>query len=319
MHDRSSTSDIHPELRGIARVLPRGLTPRSLRVVRAIEGVQSRMAPVLTRLPRRRRHQVEVVELDGCSMRVHRPHPGFRADVHPALLWIHGGGFVIGSAAQEDAWCRRVASELGAVVASIEYRRAPEHPFPVPLEDCHRCLVALAGRDDVDAERVAIGGASAGGGLAAALALLARDRGEVRPVLQLLSYPMLDDRTVLRDDVDERGLRMWNNSSNELGWRSYLGSPPGSDGVSRLAAPARCEDLADLPATWLGVGELDLFLDEDLAYAERLRAAGVTCEVHLVDGAFHAFDYLAPHTAISREFRRRQIEQLSNALNGARP
>lgn len=316
----SDTHDpqVHPELRTIAKVLPRGLSTRSLGLVRRVEAAAGAAAPVLARLPRRRRHEVEVVELDGCSMRVQRPHPGFRAEVHPALLWIHGGGYVIGSAAQEDAWCRRVASELGAVVASVEYRRAPEHPFPVPLEDCHRCLVALAARDDVDAERVAIGGASAGGGLAAALALLARDRGEVRPVLQLLSYPMLDDRTVLRDDIDERGLRMWNNSSNQLGWRSYLGSEPGGDDVSGLAAPARHQDLSGLAPAWIGVGTLDLFLAEDLAYADRLRAAGVGCEVHVVDGAFHAFDYLAPRTAISRELRRRQIEQLSSALNGAR-
>jgi acetyl esterase/lipase len=315
--NESNDPEIHPELRTIAKVLPRGLSTRSFGIVRRVEAAAGAAAPVLARLPRPRRAQVEVVELDGCSMRVHLPHPGFRAEIHPALLWIHGGGYVIGSAAQEDAWCRRVASELGAIVASVEYRRAPEHPFPTPLEDCHRCLVALAARDDVDAQRVAIGGASAGGGLAAALALLARDRGEVTPVLQLLSYPMLDDRTVLRDDIDERGMRMWNNASNELGWRSYLGSSPGSDDVSGLAAPARCENLAELPATWLGVGSLDLFLDEDLVYAERLRAAGVGCQVHLVDGAFHAFDYLAPRTAISREFRRRQIEQLSSALNGA--
>lgn len=310
-------ADIHPELRGVAKVLPRGLSPTSLRVVRAVEGVQARVAPMLARVPRRGRDEVEVVELDGCSMRVHLPHPGFRAAVRPALLWIHGGGFVMGSAAQDDAFCRRVASELGAVVASVEYRRAPEHPFPVPLEDCHRCLVALAARDDVDAQRVAIGGASAGGGLSAALALLARDRGEVTPALQLLSYPMLDDRTVRRRDLDEDGYRLWNNSSNLLGWRSYLGREPGGEDVSGLAAPARHQDLSGLPPAWIGVGTLDLFLDEDRAYAERLRGAGVPCTLHVTDGAFHAFDYLAPRSSVSREFRAQQIEQLSRVLNGA--
>ena len=127
------------------------------------------------------------------------------------MLWIHGGGYVIGSAAQDDAVCRHLAHELGRLVAAVDYRLAPEHPFPVPLHDCHDALVWLANRGDVDADRVAIGGASAGGGLAAALALLARDRAEVRPAFQLLSYPMLDDRTALRTDIDERHFRLWNN------------------------------------------------------------------------------------------------------------
>lgn len=235
-------------------------------------------------------------------------------DPLPALLWIHGGGYVMGTAAQDDSLCRSLADQLGAVVASVEYRRAPEHPFPTPLEDCHDVLVWLAGQDDVDAERVAIGGASAGGGLAAGLALLARDRWQVQPVLQLLVYPMLDDRTVLRRDLDERGYRLWNNASNLMGWRSYLAAEPGSPELPAHAVPARAEDLTGLPPAWLGVGTLDLFLDEDLAYADRLRDAGVPCELTVIDGAFHAFDRLAPRSTPARQFRAAQVASLSSAL-----
>lgn len=310
---------VHPELRTLARILPRGLSQRSLRVVRGIETVQSRVAPSMARvMPAARRHEVEVVALgDGAGVRLHRPRLAVPGPL-PALVWIHGGGYVIGTAAQDDALCRRFADELGAVVASVEYRRAPEHPFPAPLEDCHDALAWVAGRDDVDASRVAIGGASAGGGLAAALAQLAHDRGQVQPVLQLLSYPMLDDRTVRRADLDERGFRLWNNRSNELGWRSYLGVEPGSDQVPDHAVPARRVDLTGLPSTWLGVGSLDLFKDEDLAYAERLRAAGVPCTVELVEGAFHGFDQLAPGSSISRAWRESQLRSLAAAFTPAR-
>jgi acetyl esterase/lipase len=305
---------IHPELRRLARFLPRGLSPRTLRAVRRIESLQARAEPTITRLvPASRRRPVETVDLGGAGARVHRPSTP-PTDPLPALLWIHGGGYVMGTAAQDDSLCRSLADQLGAVVASVEYRRAPEHPFPTPLEDCHDVLVWLAGQDDVDAERVAIGGASAGGGLAAGLALLARDRGQVQPVLQLLVYPMLDDRTVLRRDLDERGYRLWNNASNLMGWRSYLGTEPGSAELPAHAVPARAEDLSGLPPAWLGVGTLDLFLDEDLAYAARLQEAGVPCELTVIDGAFHAFDRLAPRSTPARAFREAQRASLEGAL-----
>jgi acetyl esterase/lipase len=299
----TNAPSIHPELRTLSKVLPRGLGPRSVRVVRAIERI----------VPASSRHGVEVVDLGGAAVRVHRPRVAVPGPL-PALLWIHGGGYVIGTAAQEDAFCRRFADELGAVVAAVEYRVAPEHPFPTPLEDCHDALVWLAGTDEVDPARVAIGGASAGGGLAAALAQLALDRGQVDPVFQLLTYPMLDDRTARRDDLDERGFRLWNNASNDFGWRSYLGATPGSDEVPDGAVPARRDDLVGLAPAWIGVGTQDLFHDEDLAYAERLRAAGVPCQVEVVEGAFHAFDYLAPTSSISRRFRDSQLDSLAGAF-----
>ena len=146
----------------------------------------------------------------------------------PALLWIHGGGYVMGTAWQDDAACRHFAEELGIVVAAPDYRLAPEHRFPHPLHDCYAVLDWLSRQPYVDGARIAVGGGSAGGGLAAGLALLARERHAIQLAFQLLAYPMLDDRTVVRSDIDERRFRMWNNKANRFGWQSYTGQEPGS-------------------------------------------------------------------------------------------
>ena len=153
------------------------------------------------------------------SVRLHQPSGAESRG--PALLWIHGGGYMLGHAAQDDGLCRRFARELGITVAAVDYRLAPAHPYPAPLEDCYAALVSLAGQPSVDEGRIAVAGASAGGGLAAALALLARDRREISLAAQLLLYPMLDDRTADRPDPDARHRRLWNNTSNRLGWTAY--------------------------------------------------------------------------------------------------
>jgi acetyl esterase/lipase len=277
------------------------------------------MFPLMRRLEplMERRSPPEGVESEAVGsvqIRLHRP-PDSASVPYPAVLWIHGGGFIMGSPAQDDAVCQVFARKLGALVAAVRYRRAPEHPFPAALHDCHEGLEWLAKRDDVDQARIAIGGASAGGGLAAALALLARERGVVSPCFQLLSYPMLDDRTVLRTDLDERYFRLWNCEANRFGWTSYLGGEPGAPGVSSLAAPAREENLSGLPPAWVGVGTLDLFFDEDVAYAKRLRTSGVPCDVHVVEGAFHGFDSVAAKAGITRAFRMEQVQALASALN----
>ena len=144
---------------------------------------------------------------------------------------------MLGSAAQDDSVCRHFAETLGIVVAAVEYRLAPDHEFPVPLHDCYAALTWLTRQRSIDPARIAVGGASAGGGLAAALALLAHERGEVEPAFQLLSYPMLDDRTATRTDIDESMFRLWNNKANRFGWQAYTGCRPGSDGIGGLAAP----------------------------------------------------------------------------------
>jgi acetyl esterase/lipase len=289
--------EIHPDLRRVARFAPRQIVyPWSL--------------PLLRRLPIANRSSddgVDVVDLpSGAGARLYRPTAA--AAPTAALLWIHGGGYLLGSPEQDDALCRRYVQRLGIVVAAARYRLAPEHPYPIPLQDCYQVLTWLAGLPGVDADRIAIGGASAGGGLAAALGFLARDRGEVSPVLQVLSYPMLDDRTV-GPDLDKPGFRLWNTRSNRFGWTSYLG---GADPA--VAVPARRTDLAGLAPAWLGVGTLDLFCAEDLAYAARLNAAGVECEVHEVPGAFHGFDGLAPKAAVSQAYFDSTCASLRRAL-----
>ncbi|PXX05195.1 alpha/beta hydrolase [Mycolicibacterium moriokaense] len=296
------SSDFHPELRRIARFAPRQpVSSRTFPVIRALSRLQELRAP----------DDVEVLTLaSGVGVRLYRPAnaqgPG------PALLWIHGGGYVIGRAVQDDALCRRFARALGATVASVEYRLAPEHPYPTPVEDCYSALTWLARLPAVDPKRVAIGGASAGGGLAAALAFVARDRGEVPVAAQLLVYPMLDDRSAIRTDVDDSGHRLWSLSSNRFGWDAYLG-----DADRNVAVPARREDLRGLPPAWVGVGTLDLFHDEDLAYAERLNAAGVPCEVEVVAGAFHGFDAVAAKAEVSQSFFKSQCAMLLRALEPA--
>lgn len=298
-------SAFHPDLRRIARVLPRGGGERMLRLGRPLERVR-RGRPAAG---------IEIVPVDYARVRVHSAPLGTR-EPGPALLWIHGGGYVGGSARQDDKLCRRFAEQLGIIVAAVDYRLAPEHPFPAGLEDCYGALGWLAQRNDVDADRIAIGGASAGGGLAAALALLVQERSEINLAMQLLSYPMLDDRTVVRRDIDERHLRLWSNRSNDYGWRSYLAAPPGSTGVTGLAAPARHDDLSGLPPTWMGVGTFDLFFDEDVRYAERLRANGVRCGLDVVEGAFHGFDVVAPRAPVSRRYFAAQVDALRAGLGG---
>jgi acetyl esterase/lipase len=299
------SEDFHPDFRWIAPWLPR-------QTVSASTLKWSRLGERLQRPDRAGRGE-EIEQLGPITVHVFRP-PVREVGPVGALLWVHGGGYVLGTSAMDRKFCARVADELGIIVAAVNYRRPPEHPFPTPLYDCHDALEWLASLPEVDPSRVAIGGMSAGGGLAAALALLARDRGVVAPAFQLLSCPMLDDRTSTRTDLDESHVRLWNNTANRFGWESYLGTAPGSPDVSALAAPARHEDLSGLPPAWLGVGTCDIFLDEDVAYATRLQDAGVPCELLIVPGVFHGFDSLWPRAAVSRQFRDAQVSALRAAL-----
>ncbi|MBX7453887.1 alpha/beta hydrolase [Mycolicibacterium sp. 3033] len=264
----------------------------------------------LTRFAPTVREGVEFVRITpSAAVRLHRPatertHGG-------ALLWIHGGGYVIGTAAQDDKLCQRFAHRLGLPVASVDYRLAPKHPFPAALEDCYSALAWLARLPGIDPGGIAIGGASAGGGLAAALALLARDRKEVTPLFQLLVYPMVDDRPSRHPGLESPHYRMWSEKSDRLGWRAYL---KGADPTS--AVPARCDDLSKLAPAWIGVGTVDPLYAQDVDYAQRLRGAGVPCELDIVEGAFHGFDVIAPKTGVARSFFERQCEALQAAFAG---
>ena len=291
----------HPDLHG-ARWLPRGVGhPLLVRLMRRLPLPSLRLPPHLALGERR-------VD-DAGDVRVRIIAPRASDSPRPALLWIHGGGYVLGSARQDDALCARFADRLAAVVVSVDYRLAPEHPFPTPLEDCFAAFEFVhrhANELGIDPARLVIGGASAGGGLAAALTLLVHDRERPAPVLQLLVYPMLDDRTVLKS-VDGRFHRLWNQKSNAYGWRCYLGREPGSPEITDHAAPARRASFAGLPPAWIGVGTLDLFHDEDLAYAARLREAGVLTSVEIVEGAFHGFDAVMANRPVSGRFFDAQV------------
>lgn len=242
--------------------------------------------------------------------------PAGRQAVLPAILWIHGGGFCLGDVAGEDARVAELVRAVNCVALSVEYRLAPEHPFPAPLEDCYAALTWLAANSDalgVDPARIAIGGGSAGGGLTAGLALLARDRGEIPVCFQMPIYPMLDDRCITPSSQSVFEPRVWNTPSNAPAWRAYLGHEPGGPDVSPYAAPIRARDLRGLPPTYIAVGELDLFLDEDISYAHRLLNAGVPTELHVYPGAFHASDIFASEAGPSLRF----IADYQRALRAA--
>lgn len=248
-------------------------------------------------------------------VRVHRPVGPPSGAV---LLWVHGGGHVLGSADQDDPLLDHVVARTGCTAAAVDWRRAPEYPYPAALRDCYAALAALAGGGlgvDAGTARVVVGGASSGGGLAAGLALMARDRAEHALAGQLLIYPMLDDRELTSSSRQVTDRRVWNHESNRIGWSAYLGGLAG-DEVPPYAAPARATDLAGLPASWIATAELDLFRDEDIDYAQRLLAAGVPTELHVYPGGVHGFDLFAPSAALTRRFCRDRDEAFDRFLGG---
>jgi acetyl esterase/lipase len=233
------------------------------------------------------------------------------------MLYIHGGGMIIGSPAMDDALLSSIASELDIVIVSPEYRLAPEHPYPAAMDDCHSAWQWIQGNlasRGIDSTRIAIGGESAGGGLAAGLVLRIHDEGGPQPVAQWLFCPMLDDKTALDRSLDDVDHFVWNNKMNLVGWTSYLGKDIGSDKVSVYAAPARREDLRGLPKAWIGVGDVELFFEENKAYANKLTAAGVPCELDVVSGAPHAFEGVAPESQLARDYMARAKSWLKKAL-----
>ena len=239
---------------------------------------------------------------EGHDVRVLVHRPDNLPDAAPAVLYAHGGGFLLGSADSMRTTNQLMAGEAACVVVSVDYRLPPEVPHPGPVEDCYAALRWLHGNAaelGVDPGRIAVAGESAGGGLAAATALLARDRGEVVLAHQHLIYPMLDDRTGPATANPFTGEFVWTAQNNQLGWTALLGHQTGSQDVSGHAVPARAKDLCGLPGTFISVGALDLFAEEDLEYARRLMRAGVPTELHLYPGAYHGFE-LAQDARVTR-------------------
>jgi acetyl esterase/lipase len=247
-------------------------------------------------------YQVPCTQGPDVAVRVYRPAD--QAKTLPALLWIHGGGYCLGSLREDDYRARQLVENLGAVVVSVDYRLAPEHPFPAPMDDCYAALHWLSENCDqlqVDKDRIAIGGLSAGAGLAAGLSLLARDRGEIKVIFQALLCPMIDNRCTSPSSYSVTDERVWNRGSNLKGWDAYLGTEQ-SDQVlpSIYAAPSRADKLEGLPATYIAVGTVDMFVDEDRDYADRLQKAGVPTQLEFFPGGFHAFEFIVPDAEISK-------------------
>lgn len=288
-----SPDQIDPELRAALAKVPK--VPLQSALFR-------RLAPLLMKL--RKTPPVEGVTISvpggAPALRLYQPR---HRKAEGAILWIHGGGYIIGSASIDDEACGEMCRELGVTIISADYRLAPRHHFPTPLEDCHAVwcwMLSQAESLGIDATRIAICGLSAGGGLAAALVQKICDEPGVNPAAQVLFAPMLDDRTAVRPELDGGAHPMWDNGLNFLGWESYLSVEPGAASLPPYAVPARREDLSGLPPAWIGVGSIELFYDEDVAYAERLAAAGVEAALEIVPGAPHGFEAWGRETAVAR-------------------
>ena len=234
---------------------------------------------------------------DGHELKLVIYQPAARsAELLPVVYHMHGGGMVMGTPEMMEVRNKLLVNKLGIAVVSVDYRLAPEHAHPIPVEDCYagyQWTVANAQARGFDASRIVSMGESAGGGLAAALSLLLRDRGDRSLLGQYLIYPMLDDRTASTvEPAPPVGEFIWTRASNRFGWGALLGHEPGGEGVSPYAAPARAADVSGLPTTFMYTGALDLFMEEDLEYAKRLMCAGVPTELHVYQGAIHAFEML---------------------------
>jgi acetyl esterase/lipase len=256
--------------------------------------------------------------LDGApDVRVLVYTPQGTASGRPGYLHIHGGGYILGTPEINDGMNRDLALAHACVIVSVDYRLAPETRWPGPIEDCYAALAWLfeqANALGVDTTRVAIGGESAGGGHAAALALYARNRGDYPISFMLLDSPMLDDRTGSSAEPHPVcGEFVWTPERNRFGWRALLGLEPGSTDVPSAAAPGRAESVAGLPATFICVGALDLFLEESLEFTRRLARAGVPAELHVVPGAYHGFSAFSPAPQV-RSVMRLRNEALSRAF-----
>ena len=311
-------ANIDPELRAVARQMlaAPGLDPLTVQALPAMRaGGAAYAAPRLTDVP--------VAEL---KVPVGRGAPDVtiyivnadRSRRRPGIVHMHGGGFIAGAAKWEIGYLQDMARTLDCVIVTVEYRLAPEVTFRGSLEENYAALrwtYDHARESGIDPTRIAVMGESAGGGHAALLAIAARDRKEVPLVLQMLVYPMLDDRTASSRPVPSHIGRVgWSAASNRFGWHAFLGQEPGGDDVPAAGVPARLTDLRGLPPTFIGVGAVDLFAEEDVAFAGRLIHAGVATELIVAPGAFHGFDRIAAQARVAQRFNAAKLDALRRAF-----
>lgn len=297
---------IHPQLKeGFMNMPEMTITPETFADIRAMFAQSAESLP-----------QDDAVDVrnetlaSGLKVRVYTPKNG--ATEFPGLLWIHGGGHILGTPEMDDGLCLKVAKEVGCIIVAPDYRLAPEFPYPADVEDCYSALVWMTENLPVSKDRVAVAGQSAGGGLTAAVAILARDNGDPAIHFQMPLYPMLDYRTVTPSAQQITDHRVWCKDFNIAAWKMYLGDFSGD--VPAYASPSMADDLSNLPPAYIMVGQLDPFRDESITYAQRLMQAGVPVELHVVPGAFHSFENILPDTAMSIRYENEYINALAEAM-----
>jgi acetyl esterase/lipase len=316
----SSRYLVDPELSPALDIFPEmNLSWESLPPIRAaiLEQIASMPAPIDPDV------QVETIVIPGPEGAPPVPLIAYRPTAAqtplPGFLHLHAGGYIVGTPAMMDAANRQLARDLGCAIFSVDYRLSPETKYPGAIEDCYAALKYLhrnAAALGIDTARIGVKGESAGGGLAAALALLARDRGEFPLAFQHLLYPMLDDRAATAAHPDGfAGEFVWTRDQNHFGWSALLNAEPGGPETPPYAAAARATELSGLPPAFIAAGTLDLLQEQDVNYAMRLTRAGVPVELHVYPGAFHAFD-LAPNARVAIAARRDSQEALRRALHG---
>lgn len=299
-------------LRGLgSRVTERRLR-MLIRIVDLLVGLSARRPPQGLRVNR-----FHIERADGTRLRVLTYSPEVPQGPAPGLLWLHGGGYVLGRPEQDAAVYRRLVTRTGCVVVAPAYRLSVEQPYPAAFDDCYTALIwlrdnatALGVRDD----QIAVAGESAGGGLTAALTLAARDRGEVNIAFQMPIYPMIDDR-IETDSARDNDAPLLNTTALTAAWKLYLGDRYGTDRIPAYAAAARATDLRGLPPAFTYVGDLEPFRDETIAYVNRLRACGVPVEFEIYPGCWHGFDRIVPAADISRRAARSRERWLEHALH----
>lgn len=325
-----SRERIHPQLRRQLDRMLEAIGPHGFGGIADLDRRRHRYEKVMALATRRapdesrveRRPTTIGVSAGGSPLTICSYHPIGIGTKVPAILYVHGGGFVMGSVAAEDGSSAALAENVGCVVISVGYGLAPENSGDGPVNDVYQALLWIsdhAERLGIDPECLAVFGSSAGGGLACGLSLLSRDRGGPPLAYQMLIYPMLDDRQTTLSSQADLGLNIWERADNVEAWRHLLGADVGTARVSPYAAPARARNVSGLPPTYIEIGELDIFLDEARQMARRLDEANVALEWHAFQGAYHGFDQLAPSSDISKRANQLRVEALRRALDIAPP
>jgi acetyl esterase/lipase len=285
----------------------------------ALNAANQQLAAIQPKDPRVTIETLQIRRDDGTELEVVLYRPAVDGHARPCLLWFHAGGQVLGDVRSDDAYNAGLALSLDCIVAAVDYRLAPETPAPGAAEDGHLAYSHLhehAGEYGIDPDRLGIAGASGGGAPAAAAALMIRDKQGPRPRLLSLNYPMLDDRNETPSSHEIVDLGIWDRRENQLAWSAVLGDRAGAASLDPYCAPGRATDLSGMPNTFIAVGQIDVFRDEDIDFARKLITAGVAVDLHVYAHAFHAWDRFAPQSALAQAFEHTWHNYLRRQLHG---